>query len=197
MTGEWIAVVVALWLVVIVLAVTVLGLLRRVEALSDRPLGFSRPGHPLGGLPPGGVVGPFQAVDPRGQEWSALPVTGPAVVLLTAPGCAPCESLLLALGADDVQPLAIPLVVVTSDNEAGRALTAPAWSLVLYQRGTSVFEAFQTIATPQVFLLGSDGRVVETTIPGTTDDLRTLTDHALTHAPSNDEEATATAVPRS
>lgn len=173
MTAPWVAVVVALWVVVILVALVLLGLLRRVDSLLQQSSAGFPYGDPLGGLAPGASVGEFRAVDASGQQWSHIPVDGPAIVLLTAPGCAPCNSLMRALAADGA-PLDIPLIVVTTDEETAKAEPKPAWCYVLYQQEGSVYEALRTTATPHAFAMGQDGRVLESVIPGHLEDLRNM-----------------------
>jgi hypothetical protein len=182
MNGVWLAVTMANAVVTVLLAVLALGMHRRLQPLLDSSTGTKPAELSWKGLGIGEAVGAFDAVDAEGRSWESLPVAGPLLVLLTMPGCAPCDALLNVLVGES-EPLPLPLVVVTSDTAQGRLVAAPPWSLALYQRGQSVSRAFQSTTSPHVFLVDRTGRVSATTIPGSREDLLALTPTTTTVEP--------------
>jgi peroxiredoxin len=172
MTGPWLAAFVVLWVLVLLLAVLVLGLLRRVLPLLDH-LEARRPAAPELGLSAGTSVPAFEARDRAGKAVGADDVPRPGIVLFLEPDCRPCEKLAKQVRTDADRLDGVPLVFVTSDTEEGRAL-APTSGLTMLQTGHAVSHAFQTSITPHAFLVDRDGRLSDRMVPESVDDLNLL-----------------------
>jgi hypothetical protein len=171
-TGPWLAAFVVLWALVLVLAVLVLGVLRRVVPLLDLQEGQQQtvPGF---GLPAGTAVPAFEARDRDGEAVTADAIPRPGIVLFIEPGCRPCEKLAEELRSDAANLDGVPLVFVAPDTDEGRALVPPA-SLIMLQTGRAISLAFQTSVTPHAFLVDANGRLSDNTIPASVADLTLL-----------------------
>ena len=193
MSGPWIAGFVALWVVTLLLATLVIGLLRRVNNVletAERRVA-SAPGVPgIGGAAPGTAIGAFEA-DLDGATVSSQDLF-PAVFLFLATGCAPCLELAPQLGSLGREVDGVPLYVVLEDTPEGREFPVPPEVPVVYQRERAVSDAFETHATPQAFAVDATGTVVEQTVPGTTKQLRELA--ARSKAPAGGDGAASVAV---
>ncbi len=172
MTGPWLAAFVILWALVLLLALLVLGVLRRVVPLLDR-LEEQQQTVPGLGLPAGTRVPAFEAHDREGDAVTADAIPRPGIVLFIEPGCGPCEKLAEELRSDAANLDGVPLVFVAPDTNEGRELVPPA-GFVLLQSGHAISHAFQTSITPHAFLVDADGRLSEHTIPESVADLNLL-----------------------
>jgi hypothetical protein len=175
-TGPWIAAFVALWLLVLVLAFLLLGVLRRILPVLEEA---ERHGHGgplgLGGLPAGTPLPDFEVETEAGDPLRAGDLRNrQAVWLLASAGCAPCEALAAELRQAGEPALDVPLVAVSDASEPGRTLGFPAWVTRLYQRGGAAADALRTDATPHAVAVDGHGVVVATITPNTLDDLRAL-----------------------
>lgn len=154
-----------LWLLVAASFLLVVALLRhigglelRVEELS-RTVGQTRVSRiDRSGLAPGSPAPELRLRDATGRavRFSAIPGRR-AVVVLTQPGCGPCELLLPELGDLAKGPDA-PAVFVITKGMPG-TYPAPPGVSVLYQRGAEAMVKFQAFATPWVFVIGPSGRI--------------------------------------
>jgi hypothetical protein len=154
-----------LWLLVIGMGALVVALLRhigglelRIEALS-RTSGQTRVSRiDRNGLPPGSAVPEMTLLTADGREATFAPTRGRrAVVVLSQPGCGPCERLLPELGRLAVKAGAPDVVVITKGAPGSYA--GPAGVRVLYQRGAEAMAKLRAFATPWVFVIGPDGIV--------------------------------------
>lgn len=174
MTGPWAAAVVLLWLLVVLLAVLVLGLLRRLGPVLERAERALRAGgvpEDLGGLPAGSRVQPFQVLE-RGRRVD-FAEAGPAdrVVLFVDASCPACTTLTEALG-DGPALAGLPLVVVPGQSTPAEhyAGLAAAGAVVLSQPDGAASAAFGQLAFPWAVALAGDV-VVGQTVPGSPEDL--------------------------
>lgn len=162
MTGPWIAGFVTLAVLVAVLAVVVLGVLRRVAPVLERAEGITRdvaevdPQDIIGGLRIGSSAPNFTVTDRHGHAWTtgAADHVGRVVYLLVEPDCAFCETLVEDLrGA--VEPMPVPLLLVSLADDEGRKFVGgiddPMITL-LFQDGEAS-SAFRTTATPYAFVV--------------------------------------------
>lgn len=177
MTGPWIAAFLALWAVVVLLAVLTLGLLRRVApALEqvERAAGVGRMMEDLG-LPAGAVVPPFEVTDAAGRRVPFADV-GPQdrVVLFVDANCPACDAVTTAL-ARRPGPVDLPVVVVpgpATEADHYAALRAAGLELVTQPDGAAS-SAFRQRAFPLAFAVAGD-TVVASKIPGSVADLERL-----------------------
>lgn len=157
----------------LVLALLVVGLLRRVETVLARAeAGGPAPG-PSEGLDPGSPVAPF-TLERAGEAvsdsdiWRETPMSA---VVFVEPGCAPCESLMRQMDSDEWSS-AVPITLVLPES-AKQSASLPNESSVRtsFQHGHDVSRAFSANVTPLAFLVNSDGIVVDRLIPRDLDDL--------------------------
>lgn len=176
MSWQWIAAVVLLWMVVLLLAVVVLGTLRRIAAVLERA--EARVGGSLdalvGGAEPGTVLPPFTLVTSTGEEIDSTELAGStALFLIVEPHCQPCQTLAAQLRSEPAVD-GVPLYVVNRSHPGRDALAFPEDVTLLYDPdGAAAIQAFESTATPQAFVVDT-GVVVERSIPNTLQDLRDL-----------------------
>lgn len=173
MSGPWIVAFVVLWVLVLVLAVVVLGLLRRVAPLlaqTEEILKSGRLGGDLavGGLQAGEEVPSFEVVDrDGGRARFGEELSLPGVFLFLENGCPPCEALAGELGERAGSLAGVPLYVFpdkdSGDEEKFVALGETGLR-VLKQQDGQASEAFQQKASPQAFAVSKEERVVEAKI---------------------------------
>lgn len=179
MSPPWVAAFVALSVVVVVVALVVLGVLRRVATvleLVESRLKSSQP--PTGGAQPGTAVSPFEVRDRAGKfVHSTELLSSDAVVLFLSADCEPCrplvEDLLQSEWTTDVR-----LVAILGDSLTNRAMSFSPSVHVFYQSNRNAAKAFQSNATPQAFAIGAGGIVIRNSIPQTLNDLRHLAESA-------------------
>lgn len=157
MSSPWIVAFVVLCVLVLANSVVLLGLVRRITSfmeLLENRLHALQFAEELQGLGPGDVVSPFEARDSSENlvESVALLQNG-AVILLTDPGCEPCDQLAEELQRTSVST-GFPVYVVSegADRYAGR-FQAPIQTL--YQQERKVATAFRSSITPQAFAMVS------------------------------------------
>jgi len=173
MSGPWIVAQVALWVVVTLLALVVLGQLRSISThLFPGGAGPSLP-QDFGGLPVGTLVPDFAAVDALGRTPSQADMMKASVLVLIEPGCEPCEDFIGEVQRIGRYVNGVSLFLITDDTREGRKLGLPVGANVLYQKDRSVSRALLNIATPQAFAIAM-GRVVDKTIPRDVSDLYRL-----------------------
>jgi hypothetical protein len=169
--GFWLAVVLAQTLLLLVLAVIVLGQLRRMGVVLEAAEGVLRAGAatlPAPGLPPGATVPAFRAGAAVG---SRPPPAGAAVYLFVSADCDPCAPLLEELaGVPD--PLGGVRLVVVADGDLAAHPAAARIDGVVSQDG-AVREAFGAVASPSAFAVAG-GTVVDARIVNTLTHLRDL-----------------------
>jgi hypothetical protein len=159
--GAWKMALAALWVVVLGLVLLVVALLRQVGMLEVRlqELAQQRVSRvERRGLPPGSRAPELRLLDAQGAEVCFRPGQARrSVVVLSQPGCGPCEQVWPALGRL-VQAADAPTVTVITKGSPG-SVVAPAGVQVLYQRGAEAMRQFQAYATPWVFVVGPGGMI--------------------------------------
>lgn len=182
MSLPWVVAFLALWVLVIVLAALVLGMMRRmapllakVERITDQQ--NLPPDH--AGLPPGSEVPPFDVVDEAGRKLRlgrTLPL--PAVLLFVDGACPPCKELVEDLLAQAESLRGTRLYVVLKDgsfaDEPGFRALREKDLRVFEQRDRQASEAFRQNAIPQAFAVGADRRVAESRITNTVEELKMM-----------------------
>lgn len=178
MSGPWIAAVLALWVVVVLVALLVLGLLRRIAPVLEQAERAARLGRAMDedvGAPDGSPVPPFSVVDRSGRTVPFEDVApGERVVLFVDADCPACGNVTdgLATGA---AAATLPLVVVpgaTTPAEHYEALAAAGVTVVTQPDGAAT-AAFRQRAFPLAFAVAG-GTVVASTIPASPADLERL-----------------------
>jgi cytochrome oxidase Cu insertion factor (SCO1/SenC/PrrC family) len=123
-TTPWIITFVALWAIVILLALIVLGTLRRVIPLlesAEESLAAGRASLGPGGLPVGARVPPFTAHSIGGSPFTELDLRDTTTVaLFIGTSCPACEQLVDDLENDLAPELNARLVVVSESAESAR-----------------------------------------------------------------------------
>jgi hypothetical protein len=159
MTGPWIALVVALWITTVILAVLVLGLVRKVDELAgDSPkngLPFPNIGGPvLGRRPP--TVNGYGGLVPGSRSHA------PRLVLFLSSTCGVCLKLVEELRSRQLAgaghwPEAVDLVVVT--DPAWENSLANLATTVVTQQDRAISEPWQVPGTPYAVAINADGKV--------------------------------------
>lgn len=177
MTWPWILAVVGLWITMVLLAIVVLGLLRRLstfmEAAESRLGGVSVP-PAFGGLEPGSVVPPFTVTDEVGRVVPSDELLGSSILLLfMEAGCEPCEDLAFTLRGVGKSITSVPFCIVTDAESPEPSLPLPDGVRVLFQARKAASNAFQNIASPQLFAVRHQ-MVIAKKIPETLEDVSRL-----------------------
>lgn len=182
MTNAWITAFIALAVVVVLLGVVVLGLLRQLAPLieqSQELLSTSARRLTIGGLPPGSTLPAFSADDVRGARITEEDLhAGTTVVLFLQDGCAACADLVDRLETGDVPDVGARLVVVSSSVEAGQRLAHSDEVTVVVDTERSAARAFESVVSPQAFVLDKDGRVLASATPNDWDGLSSVVNAA-------------------
>lgn len=176
MSGAWIAAFLALWAVVLLLGLLVLGLLRRIGPVLERAefVASSAVGPGIG-LPLGTTVPDFELSLANGEAISAADLRGrPYVLLFVSSGCAPCRGLAAEIRTREGPAPLADLIVVAAESDADAALTDAPYATLAFQSGRAVSDAFGTSATPHAFAVDTSGTVVASSFPNTLDHLEAL-----------------------
>lgn len=181
MSTPWLIAFLALWAVVLIEGMLVLGTFRRVAVVLEAAEGRLRelPAPGPGGLPIGAAVPPFAASTANGSAFSDADLRGKiSLVLFLSSGCPPCGVL-----ADELSDAeAIPgtrLLVVLNDRSECLELGLSSALPIAYQRNGEVSRAFQTTATPHAFLVDSRGVILASGTPNSRKALRDLVEESL------------------
>jgi len=164
MSGPWIVAVGALWIVVLVLAVLVLGILRRIAPLLIRAESILSQGQDeqrTDGLSVGAQVPGFELIDAEGEAvrpGQSLPL--PAVFLFVQQGCEPCQDLVAALGehAESFAGKRLCIIAYGTPDEYD-ALRARGFSVFGQSEGQAL-RAFDNNEFPNAFAVDQDSKVV-------------------------------------
>lgn len=188
MTTGWIVAYAALWVAVVLVGLTALGLLRRMNAVLAASADRSTHQHGLDfGPPTGSDLPDFTARRPDGSvvQSSSLREQGAAVYLFVSPGCGPCMAICDQLRSTGWQE-PTPLVAVTYDSLDGRHMVGGLpGATALLQHDGEVFDAFGVRPTPFAIAVDDECKVVGSRVPGSASDLR-----ALAHRPSREAAPT-------
>jgi AhpC/TSA family len=194
-SAAWIAVIAALWLLVILVTLAVVGTIRRTAGVLEAAEEQLRHGLSFGGgLPAGSRVPAFEGRLADGSRFEADDLDGSTVLLFLSGGCAPCLQLAAEL-SEVVGTFDHELLVVLRDESDAEQLGLDSKLPLLFQPDGSVAQAFQTSATPHAFLL-QDGLIRAVGHPNTLEALNGLRPLARREA-SNDLHATAAVPARS
>ena len=172
MSNPWIAAYAVLWLAVLVVAFTMIGIVRRIsgvlEGLEQR---LAAP--PDLGAAVDSTVSPFEVVDADGRSvgFEEL-VQEPTIVLVAADHCPACTTLLSEL--DDVGDSigGVPFVIVTNADDPETHY--PPGVRVLYEPDLTATKALGNRANPQAYVLDPTGRVLDRKVPGSLGDFEAM-----------------------
>lgn len=175
MSQSWIVAFAMLWLLVILLAVVVLGLLRRVAPLLvrlDHSLGQPSLDMEIGGLPVGEKVPAFEVSDDKGEKVQ-LDDTLPAVFLFVDSTCEPCRKLIREL-EEQAAVFSGTRLYVVSENSSEYAGLRKRGLKILQQDQGQASEAFQQDSFPQAFAVDGQRRVASSAVTDSLEDIKQL-----------------------
>lgn len=161
MPVSWMVLVAAMWLLVILMAVILLGLLRRVvtlESLLKSGGGATQRIDPMSAVPPVGATLPLSdtLLAPASER-------GNTAVLFLGSGCQPCRSLAKELAASLADPSVEPVVadgdeLVVVTDPAGADMFAGIGRLLI-DENRELRRALGVVATPMAFGVDQAGVV--------------------------------------
>jgi hypothetical protein len=199
MTMPWVVAFVALWLVVMLLGLLVLGTLRRLGPVVERSeelLSSAARTLTIGGLPPGATVTPFEAERGDGTAFTSDELLESATaVLFLEPDCSACEDLVNEVDRAHDFPLDVRVVIVSSDRGEAQRLAVQTDATVLVDDDHSIARIFQSVVSPQAFVLDEYGTVKASGTPNQWDELRRLVTTALKGGECAAEVAAANTTP--
>lgn len=172
------AAVVILWILLTVVAVVVLGALRRAAYVLERvesQLGVAASSSVVG-APIGTGIADHELREQSGSVVRFTELLGmPAVYLFMNASCRPCHDLVSELDhvRDVVDGTQLRLVVNGGVDDA-RQLQLPAWAHVLVDADGAATRAFHNPATPQAFALDERGIVVDSLAPSSAQSFKRL-----------------------
>lgn len=176
MSGIFVVSYVALWALVVVLAVLVVLMYRHFGMMSMGTLeGVQRDGLPLGTPAPtiGGI-----AADGTDKAWE--PRTGrPQLLLFAAPDCEPCATVMPLVSKMATSPAGegIDFTAVVPGPRAEVIRMAQLYDppyLCFAEDGSGAFNRFRVRVTPFGFVIGADGRVLSKGLCGDASRLKEL-----------------------
>ena len=169
MSAPWIAAFAVLWLTMLVLAFTMIGIVRRIggvlEGLEQRLT--AGPGE--FGAAVNSTISQFEVVDAdgRGVAFDEL-VAEPTLMLVMSNHCSACTVLAEQLEGIGSSIGNVPFAVVT---DADPDVPYPATLPVLYDRDGAATKALDNRATPQAYVLDPAGLVLDRKVPSSLGDL--------------------------
>jgi hypothetical protein len=178
MTAPWILVLCFLSTCVLLIALVVLGALRRINAVLEQAEARLRdlpaaPSPGPGGLELGATLPSFQADRLGDALVTDEELRGnPATILFLSASCPPCAALARDLRRHPSRDESV-YVVVTEPNDAEELRLTEAQQ-VLIQREGQLSEAFKTTATPHAFVFNGAGVLVAAGTPNSGAALRRL-----------------------
>jgi len=182
MSSAWIVAYCALAALVLLLALLVLGLMRRIIPTLEQTqelLSAAAQRAIIGGLTPGSTVPSFVVETTDGSRFTEADFGADrTVVLFIEDSCTACAGFVQDLLAGAVPELAARLVVVSNTRSAAQHLTTSPDVTVLVDDQRLVAQAFESAVSPQVFVVDPHARVVAVGMPSTWNELRALIDGA-------------------
>jgi hypothetical protein len=194
MTTPWIFAFVALWVLVVLLGLLVLGTVRRatlvIEA-AEANLGAAARAS-LGGLPVGSNVPAFSApIVGSGAAFTQVDLQGGvAGVVFLSRSCEACEELAGGLARGRVpRTLGVRLIVVTDEPQSAAAFARSAEATIVIDEEREVAHAFDVRIVPRAFVVGDGGVVLAVGRPNDWGELHRL----IAEAEGGDRQAHLTA----
>lgn len=194
MIGLWIVAFAALWALVVIVGLIVLGMLRRLLPLIERAEAALSAAAEIshGGLPDGATVPPFTATEVGGSTFTEADLEGGrTIALFVSPSCRACEGLVADLKEGHVPDLGVALVAVSDDRDQAGEFKRSRSIRVLVQDGRSLADIFASNVTPHAFVIGEERRIEASGIPSDWGSLRRLAGGAEKGGSSESEIAAA------
>jgi hypothetical protein len=168
----WIAAYAVLWLTVLVLTFTMVGIVRRISSVLEgleRRLGTP----PDMGAEVNSIVSPFELFDADGQTVGFHEVVQePTIMLMSANHCPACRKLLGELDGVGDSIYGVPLVVVTNADDPETHY--PPGVPVLYEPEAAATMALDNRVNPQAYVLDPSGLVLDRRVPSSLSDFRAM-----------------------
>jgi hypothetical protein len=163
-SAPWIAAYALLWLAVLMVAFTMIGIVRRIGGVLEGLERRVSAGPTDFGAAVGSTVAPFELADADGRTvpFDAL-VTEPTLLLVMSQDCVACTALAEQLEGVGTSVDGVRLVLVTN---AEPETAYPTGLRVLYERNGEATSALDNRATPQAYVLDVTGRVLDRRVPG-------------------------------
>jgi hypothetical protein len=178
MTDPWIVAFIALWMLVIVIGLLVLGTLRRIVPTLERLESYAPPisadAIPRG-LPAGASIPELEAERAGGGQFAISDLRGSlSFVLFLSDECRPCARFVRDLTKDRVPELGARLVVVVESASLAEQVARAQGVTVLIQRERELADVFDSNVTPHAFALDADAVVLASGTPNDWTRLRLL-----------------------
>lgn len=197
MNGMWLVSYVALWILVILLTVIVLGLVRQLGLIHLR-LGPERGVlTPTEGLENGSAAPDFHAVDAISKENFTLATLGdrPSLLIFVSPACRPCLELMPHIASFwRSQHKKLNIVLFSQSNDVSNFNLSNVSIPVLPDADGVIARAYRVRATPFAYRLDNSGIVKQRGIVNNSEDLEALlqdlsTTEAMVELPSPEVSA--------
>ncbi len=170
MSPGWVAVFIALWVVVVVSVVLQLGTLRLVVPLLERAQHMASGAHPAQQGPPVGTALPeFEVTDAAGVLQTVNGQCGSIIVFLRS-GCGPCRVLADELGQVDLGRLADEMIIVT--DPGGPTSLGLTSRLRVFMQACEGDNPLNIRATPFALAVDGSGIVAGSIVPNRVEQLR-------------------------
>lgn len=181
MTGPWMVAFGALWLLVIVIAVLVTGLLRRTTATLERLdqyMQYQARTQEMSRLPVGVTVPAFSAYDLEGRLVTSDELfERRSLTLFLGDSCEPCDELVEELMTSEIRLPGAQLVVVgrskTLESLVERWGAGTVRAFADSEAG-EISRAFDNRVIPQAFVVDPPGTLAASNIPNTVRDLERM-----------------------
>jgi hypothetical protein len=178
LSTAWIIAFATMSIVVLILALLVIGTLRRLDQLLTQvnaALATAMERIRRDGLQPGSRVGSFSATRASGGRYTEQDLLGTmTLVLFLNSSCASCHLLAEDLRTGSAPDLGVRLVVVADDLDEARSFLASEQVTVLIQDADLVARAFDSHRTPHSFLVNELGVALAAGTPNTWAQIRGL-----------------------
>jgi hypothetical protein len=183
MSAPWAAAVITLWVVVLLIAVVVTGVLRRIGAVLEQAEARLASGvqdsFAPGGLAVASRAPEFRVFDTNGAGKAPREISSdelirtPTILLFMSANCAPCRELAAELPSAMRDVDGVPLYAIFDKNE-GRPEWLPRDVPTVFESSREVSRAFENVATPQAYLLDSNRLVVTKRVVMSLSDLKAM-----------------------
>ncbi|MGI8478928.1 MAG: TlpA family protein disulfide reductase [Gaiellaceae bacterium] len=177
MNGLWIGAVAALWALVVVVGLLVLGTLRRITPVLERAEESfqSSLSASFGGLEVGTKVASFDVTTIDGASFTeAALLETRTVVLFLGPSCEACERFVTDLEANQIPDVDAQLVVVTDDSESAPKLARATDVTVVVDDNRQLARVFDARLVPRAFVVDAQGTVLAEGRPNEWNELQRL-----------------------
>jgi thiol-disulfide isomerase/thioredoxin len=172
----------ALWIFVFLLAIVVVGLLRRLGDVLEQAEASLRTGQSTGaagGAPVGADVPRFRVLETTPENVAPREMASEellrelSILLFMGEECGPCRHLAPELESVDALLQGVPLFVIVPEHDRTREWL-PGNVPVLYEVRGEVTRAFENTATPQAYLVDEDHVIRAKRIVGSVAHLKAL-----------------------